>query len=122
MELTPAERLEVHLILHYPKVKMKSVRLSEVPGFLQSIHGLIDIRGVSYSSSNPPLRLWNELHYYFNQHVDVVKRKHGQPTLILWNGMVFHLDQTRTYNKEVSQGRRIKRHRPRNIQTISEGG
>lgn len=122
MELTPIERLEVHLMLHYPKVKLKNVRLSENPGFLQSVHGLIDIRGVSYSSNNPPLRLWNELHYYYSQHVDVIKRKNGQPTLIVWNGMVFHLDQTRTYQKQYSTGRGLRRERQRNSQTIQGRG
>lgn len=122
MELTPIERLEVHLLLHYPKLKLQHVRLSPTSGFLHTPLGTIDIRGVSYSPNNPPLRLWNELHYYYSQHVDVIKRKHGQPTLIVWNGMVFHLDQTRTYQRQFSQPRGLRRKRQRNSQTILEGG
>lgn len=119
MELNPVERLAVHLLLHYPRVKMKDVRLSGTPGHLLTSSGSIDIRGASYDSkSSHPLRLWTELHEHFSHHVDVLKRNNGQPTLIIWNGMVYHLDQTRSYK---SQERRVHRERKRNIQTIREG-
>lgn len=121
MELTAAERLEIFLLLHHPKLKMHTIRLSESPGFLQSVYGLIDIRGASYDSKSHPLRLWQELHHYYSQHIDVLKRKHGQPTLILWNGRVFHLDQTRTF-KEVKEERRPRRKRERSKKTLLEGG
>lgn len=98
--LTPTDRLKIHLTLHCRKVKIKHVRLSEVPGFLEVAPfngGLIDIRGAGYGPGNPPLRLWNELHTYFTDHVEVIKRKNNVPTLIAWNGMVYHLDQTKSF-------------------------
>lgn len=100
IELTTEERLKIHLLLHYPDVKLKNITLCKKPGFLQNTinNSLIDIRGASYGPNNP-LRLWDELHSYFTQHIQILKRKNGQPTLILWNGMVFHLDQTRTYQE-----------------------
>lgn len=102
MMLTPADRLKVHFTLFYPHIKLKHVRMSHVPGFLQTLSGqMIDIRGASYASTNPPLRLWNELHSYFTQHVEVLKRKNSLPTLIVWNGLVYHLDQTRSFKTAV---------------------
>lgn len=98
IELTAAERLKVHLTLFYPSIKMKHVRLSAVPGFLELPSGkLIDIRAASYGSDTPPLRLWNELHSHFTQNVQVVRRKNGLPTLISWNGMIYHLDQSKSF-------------------------
>lgn len=108
IELTPGERLHVHLHLYYPGVKMKHVRLSENTGFLEVVPlGQIDIRGASYGPKDNPLRLWNELHGHFSQHVKVMKRKNGHPTRILWNGMVFQLDQNFTYTRD-RRPRRIR--------------
>lgn len=104
IELTAAERLRIHLMLHYPHVKMKDLRLSEVPGFLEAYpSGRIDIRGASYGSGSSSLRLWNELHSHFCQHVQVLKRRYSTPTLIEWNGMIYHLDQTRSFIQPVKQ-------------------
>lgn len=98
MELTAADRLKIHLLLYYPSVKMKHVELSDTPGFLRcNPYGLIDIRGAGYGSGNPKLRLWNELHSHFTDKVSVIKSKNGFPTLIEWNGMIYHLDQTRSF-------------------------
>lgn len=98
MELTPLDRLKVYLTLYYPNLKLRNVRLSKKPGHLHtSAHGLIDIRGAGYGSGNPPLRLWEELHDYFIGVVSIVKRKHGQPTLIEWNGCFYHLDHHSSY-------------------------
>lgn len=110
MELTCEDRLKIHLLLHYPNVKLKHVNMSYKPGFLKHKSGLIDIRGASYGTATHHLRLWEELHDYFTQHIELVQAKNGQPTLILWNGMVFHLDQVRTYR---SQERRNHRKRER---------
>lgn len=113
MELTPADRLKVHLLLHYPNVKVKHVQLSETPGFLKAMpYGLIDIRGAGYATGNPPCRLWNELHEHFTHHVEIVKRKNSIPTLIVWNGLVYHLDQSRSFKpaeKPVSRRNQAKR-------------
>lgn len=120
MDLTSADRLKVHLALHCPGVKMKHVRLSDVPGFLElSPFGRIDIRGAGYANDNPSLRLWNELHGHFAQHVEVIKRKNGIPTLIEWNGMVYHLDQTRSF---VTVYRRNEHNRERRKNTEKESG
>lgn len=101
MELSPLDRLKVHLALHHPNLKLRNIRLSKTPGFLHSsAHGLIDIRGAGYGSDNPPLRLWGELHDCFVDVVSVVKRKYGKPTLIEWNGMTYHLDQVRSYRNK----------------------
>lgn len=119
MELNPVERLTIHLLLYHPKVKMKDVRISGIPGQLLTAYGPIDIRGASYDSkSSHSLRLWTELHEHFSDHVDVLKVNNGQPTLIIWNGMVYHLDQTRSYK---APERRVHRERRRKIQTIMEG-
>lgn len=113
MDLTPADRLQIHLTLHYPGVKLKHVRLSDTPGFLElSPFGRIDIRGASYATNgNSPLRLWDELHGHFAHHVEVIKRKNGLPTLIEWNGMVYHLDQSRSFNAAVYRRNERKRAR-----------
>lgn len=101
IELSPADRLKVHLMLFYPHIKMKHVKLSFVPGFLELPSGqLIDIRGASYGSDSHALRLWNELHGHFTQHIQILKRKNSLPTLISWNGMIYHLDQTKTFKPE----------------------
>lgn len=117
MELTPAERLHVHLLLYYPYLRIKDVSLSNTPGFLQYENGLIDIRGASYGTGGHPLRLWNELHQHFAHHVDVIKRKYGQPTIVLWNGMVFHLDQAKTYR--LKEERRPHRDRERTANMVN---
>ena len=97
MNLSPLDRLRIHLILYHPKVQIKHICLSSKPGFLITANGAIDIRGASYGDENPKLRLWNELHDFFKDHVTVISRKNGRPTHIAWNGNVFHLDQTQSF-------------------------
>lgn len=105
MELKPVDRLKIHLLLHYPRLKMKHVQLSDRPGFLQAPSGLIDIRGASYAAGTPPLRLWNELHSHFAHHVEVIKRKNNIPTRIAWNGMIYHLDQSKSFRRNAPKKR-----------------
>lgn len=98
IDLTPSDRLKTHLILHCPNVKMKHVRLSSTPGFLEvEPSGQIDIRGAGYGPGNARMRLWDELHGHFAAHVQVIKQKNKIPTLIEWNGMIYHLDQNRSF-------------------------
>lgn len=123
IELTPADRLKTHLILNYPRVKMKHVRLSDEPGFLQtSPDGRIDIRGAGYAKGNPSLRLWNELHRYFTQHVEVVKLKNGLPTLIAWNGLIYHLDQSKSFKPIREQVPVARRNHPQRTRKASRKG
>lgn len=112
MQLTPVDRLRVHLALYHPKLKVKNITLSMNPGFLNSTQGIIDIRGAGYGKDSSSMRLWNELHSYFCHHVDIIKRKNNHPTLILWNGNVYHLDQQRSHRprREVKRGARLSDH------------
>lgn len=120
IELTAAERLKVHLMLFFPHIKVKHVRLSATPGFLELPSGQqVDIRGASYGNDNSPLRLWNELHKHFTQNIEVLKRKNNLPTLIAWNGMIYHLDQTKSFSEELITRRSLPKRRVR-IETKQE--
>lgn len=99
MNLTPEIRLKAHLILYYPNVRMTTVSLSATPGYIITGSAVINIRGAGYAPGNAPLRLWNELHAYYSSHVEIVREKNKQPTIIAWNGMVYTLDQKRSHRR-----------------------
>lgn len=99
MELTPVDRLQLFLELNYPGLKLKHVTLLEAPGWLMIGPKAVCIRGVGYPRRTAILRLWKELHGYFNTHVSVIKEKHAQPTKIEWQGRTYSLDRHSTYKK-----------------------
>jgi len=98
-ELTPVDRLNTFLQLNYPGVKLHQVKLMPTPGWIMVGPKAVDIHGVGYPPRTATLRLWKELHEYFNTHVDVAKEKNGQATKILWQGCWYNLDQHLTYRE-----------------------
>lgn len=121
MELTPVDRLYTFLALEHPGVKLRQVTLDTKPGFIiissrkfkrrQEFAEIlsVDIRGVGYPSRTAALKLWKELHTYFNTHVDVVKAKHSVPTKIMWEGRTYALDYNETFKKKVSKREKLDR-------------
>lgn len=99
MELTPIDRLKVYLNLHYPKCKMRHIRLLGEPGWIQIDKEAVDIRGVGYPPKTAILRLWKELHEHIS-FVDVQKEKNGQATRIEYQGAVYSLVPSLTYRKK----------------------
>lgn len=99
MDFTPVERLQLFLELHYPGIKLHQVSLLAAPGWLMIGPKAVNIRGEGYPRRTPVLRLWKELHGYYNAHVDVVIEKNAMPTKIVWQGRTYILDHWTTYKK-----------------------
>jgi hypothetical protein len=97
--MTPWDRLELFMSVHLPDVPVHAARLSQRAGYLVDSrngheyniqyagYGRFEQDG-SYISKN---RLWNELHEYYNAHVDVLKynRQLGIPSIIKWRDQVY---------------------------------
>lgn len=96
-ELTAVDRLKTFLELHYPGCRLHHVKLMPTPGWIMVGPKAVDIHGVGYPSRTSTLRLWKELHEYYDAHVDIVKEKNGQPTKITWQGRSYVLDHQQTY-------------------------
>lgn len=112
MELLPIDRLQMHLTLYHPEIKLHRVIMSAAPGYLLYRHKYawhqLDIRGAGYAEKIggkpvPKFRLWHELLTVFNSRVDVAKLKHGQPTQIIWQGNVYTLNSRKTHTNDRRQ-------------------
>lgn len=102
MELSPVERLQMFIEIHcHKKVKVnRHVYLLPTPGWIMVGPMAVDIRGVGYPARTAKLKLWKELHEYFNTHVEVAKEKHGLATKIIWQGRSYVIDYTETFKKK----------------------